>query len=149
MTSSAPAPAMPADAPATLAVALLDAAPLPRRTDQVLTPDGVGLGTRTTYADGTEVWLLPNPLAPALTRAALGPGAAVGGPVVFIRVDGHVLAAEQVRGQHTTARVARTRSATVMLVTAGLPSGPAPSLRLQKISEAEATGRHTLDGGHR
>ena len=149
MTSSAPVSAMTAATPATLAVALFDAVPLPYRTDQVLTVDGVGLGSRTTYADGTEVWLLPNPVAPALTRAALGTGAAGGGPVVFIRVDGHALAAEQVRGQNRTARVARTRSATVMLVTAGLPSGPTPSLRLRQINGAEAPGHHILDGGHR
>ncbi|GHH78957.1 hypothetical protein GCM10018781_55870 [Kitasatospora indigofera] len=149
MTSTAPMPAMTAATPATLAVALLDAAPLPYRTDQVLTPDGISVGTRTTYADGTEVWLLPHPAQPDLTPTALGPGPATGGPVMFIRVDGHALTAEQVRGRNRTARVARTRSATVMLVTAGLPSGPIPSLRLRKINGTEAPGHHMLNGGHR
>ncbi|GGV26897.1 hypothetical protein GCM10010495_48610 [Kitasatospora herbaricolor] len=149
MTSTAPVPAMTAATPATLTVALLDAAPLPYRTDQVLTPDRISVGTRTTYSDGTEVWLLTNPAPPDLTRTVLGPGPATGGPVVFIRVDGFALAAEQVRGQYATARAARTRSATVMPVTAGLPSGPAPSLRLRKINGAEAPGHHILGGGHR
>ncbi|MEU9127784.1 hypothetical protein AB0D08_06660 [Kitasatospora sp. NPDC048540] len=150
MISSATISAIAAHASATLAVALFDAAALPQRTDQVLAPDGIGVGTCATHTDGPAAWLQPRPALPDHAPTANGPGSVSGGTrVVFQRFDGRILESEQVRGRDAAARAARTRSDTLLSVITGLPSGSAPGLRLRKIIRIGATGRRTPGRGHR
>ncbi|MFJ1709442.1 hypothetical protein [Kitasatospora sp. NPDC088346] len=130
-----------------MTVPLLDDHPGPPRIDLLLTPAGTGAGTRTTYRDGTAVWLLSGLGAHSAARIALGPGPTSSGPVVFLRVDGRLYAVDQIRGTVATARTQRLRPGTLVLVTAGRPSGPAPHVHLTRTPADAADGRHTIERG--
>ncbi|MFD5922270.1 hypothetical protein ACFVYP_36475 [Kitasatospora sp. NPDC058201] len=115
----------------------------PLRVEPVTAADGTATGVRSTYENGTVLWLLTGRVRPdAAARLALPGTRTIPGPEVFVRVDGHARTAQQRRTAQACVRVVDlwgTRSLTLVLLTAGRPQGPAPRILLAPCESAGAT----------
>ncbi|MFB8242454.1 hypothetical protein ACFC58_38580, partial [Kitasatospora purpeofusca] len=84
---------LPTPAPA-VRVPLLDGGSEPRV--ETLTADGTVVAVRSTYQDGTVLWLLAGRVGPDAAARTVFPGEpTTPGPEVFVRVDGCTRTAQQ------------------------------------------------------
>ncbi|MFJ6140197.1 hypothetical protein [Kitasatospora sp. NPDC092286] len=124
-----PVPHRPEQA-AALAVPLLDDEATPRISHVT----GPATGWRSTYPDGTGLLLTEGLPVEEAARLALGDGPITVGPVTFVQVDGHTLAAQLRSSDRESARVADLEDAsgprTLVVVTPGRSHGPIPRIVL-------------------
>ncbi|MFD9062299.1 hypothetical protein ACFVZ3_12340 [Kitasatospora purpeofusca] len=134
---------LPSQVPA-VRVPLLEGGSEPRV--ETVTADGTVVAVRSTYADGTVLWLLEGRVGPDAAARTVVPGEpTTPGPEVFVRVDGCTRTAQQRRTAGASARVVDlwgARSRTLVLVTPGRPQGPAPRILL-----ASREGAHPVACG--
>ncbi|MFB8236267.1 hypothetical protein ACFC58_06905 [Kitasatospora purpeofusca] len=120
-------------------VPLLDGGSDEPRVEPV-TADGTVPAVRSTYEDGTVLWLLAGRVGADAAARTVFPGeATTSGPEVFVRVDGCTRTAQQRRTAAASARVVDlwgARSRTLVLVTPGRPQGPAPRILLASRESA-------------
>ncbi|WP_043463640.1 hypothetical protein [Kitasatospora sp. MBT66] len=115
-----------------LRVPLLDGGGEPRV--EPVTAGGAVAAVRSTYDDGTVLWLMAGRVGPDAAARTVFPGeTTTPGPEVFVRIDGCTRTAQQRRTAGASARVVDlwgARSRTLVLVTPGRPQGPAPRVLL-------------------